>query len=139
MYRNVLIPINLSEKEQRVVEAAARVLHPEAVVATLLHVIEEIDGLAGEEGDNFYAGLRERAEKLLEQRAATLSQLDMEVRREVVVGRRAQSIVGYASENRCDLIVMGSNRIDPDQPGRGLWATSQKVSLLAECPILLIR
>lgn len=139
MYRNVLIPMNLSEKEEKVVDAAARVLHREAVVATLLHVIEEIEGLSGEEGDAFYAGLRARAEKLLEQRSAALSGLDIEVRREVVVGRRAQEILHYASENFCDLIVMGSHRIDPEQPGRGLWATSQKVSLLADCPILLIR
>ena len=139
MYRNVLIPLDLSEREHALVESAARIIDRETGSVTLLHVIEEIEGLAGEEGELFYSGLRERARKVLEARAGSLGRSGLEIRQEIVVGKRASSIVGFASEQRCDLIVMSAERIDPERPERGLWSTPQKVSLLADCPILLIR
>lgn len=139
MYRNVLIPLDLSEHEHVVVESAGRVIDGESGSVTLLHVIEEIEGLVGEEGELFYSGLRERAGKVLEARSGALGRVGIEIRHEIVVGKCAAAIVAFASDNGCDLIVMGSARIDPEQPERGLWSTPQKVSLLAECPILLIR
>jgi nucleotide-binding universal stress UspA family protein len=139
MYRNVLIPLDLSEREREVVETAGRVVDRETGSVTLLHVIEEIEGLVGEEGELFYSGLRERARKVLEARADSLVRVGVEIRHEIVVGKRASAIVGFASEQRCDLIVMGADRLDPAQPERRLWSTPHKVSLLAECPILLVR
>ncbi|MBW2233273.1 MAG: universal stress protein [Deltaproteobacteria bacterium] len=139
MYRNVLIPLDLSEREHTLVESAARIIDPETGSVTLLHVIEEIEGLAGEEGELFYAGLRERAGKVLEARAGLFGRSGIGIRQEIIVGKRASAIVGFASEQRCDLIVMSAERIDPAQPERSLWSTPQKVSLLADCPILLIR
>ena len=139
MFRNILIPMNLSERERLVGETAAGLVESPTGVATLLHVIEEIEGLSGDEGDRFYAGLRERAEKLLEERAQSLAAFGFDLRRVVVVGKRAQTISGFAEEQGCDLIVMGSHRLDPEKPAKGLWTTSQKVSLLAGCPVLLVR
>jgi nucleotide-binding universal stress UspA family protein len=139
VYRNVLIPLDLSEREQSIVESAVRIIDAETGSVTLLHVIEEIEGLAGEEGELFYSGLRDRARSVLEARAGALGRSNIEIRQEVVVGKRASAIVGFATAQRCDLIVMGAERIDPEQPERGLWTTPQKVSLLADCPILLIR
>jgi len=139
MYRHVLVPVNLSDTEYELVKVAAELVESTAGVATLLHVIEEIEGLSGEEGERFYAGLRENAEKLLTALEQSLSDAGIELRREVVVGKRSAAILGFADEHGCDLIVMGSRRIDPDRPERGLWTTSHKVSLLASCPVLLHR
>jgi len=139
MYRHVLVPVNLSETEFELTRVAAEQVEPGSGVATLLHVIEEIEGLSGEEGERFYEGLRANAEKMLDSLEKRLGGLKVELRREVVVGKRSAAILGFADEHDCDLIVMGSRRIDPDRPERGLWTTSQKVSLLASCPVLLHR
>ncbi len=139
MFRNVLIPMNLSERERLVVEMAAGLVESGAGFATLLHVIEEIEGLSGEEGDRFYSGLRQRAEKILEETIESLAPLRCELHRVVVVGKRASTIACFAEDEGCDLIVMGSQRLDPERPDKGIWTTSQKVSLLAGCPVLLVR
>jgi nucleotide-binding universal stress UspA family protein len=139
MYSNVLVPVNLSDKEHRRVQIAAEQVDPLAGVATLLHVIEEIEGLGGDEGERFYAGLRKNAEQVLHSLEQSLAGAEFELRCVIVVGKRSAAIVGYAEEQGCDLIVMGSHRVDPEQPGKGLWTTPHKVSLLADCPILLVR
>ncbi len=139
MFRNILIPVNLSTKEQQLVETIVDLLGSSVEEATLLHVIEEIEGLTGDEGGRFYSGLRDRAEKALIERAQPLARAGLKPNCEVLIGRRAAVIVDAAAERGCDLIVMGSRPLDPESPGRGLWTTSQKVSLLAECPVLLLR
>ncbi len=138
LYRNLLIPINLSERERSVVQAA-RALLAGGGAATLLHVIEEVEGLEGEEGERFYAELRERAEKRLDERATALSMEGVALRRLVVVGRRVQTILAVAEEQGADLLVMGSAAVDPEHPEAGLWSTWQKVALTAHCPVHLVR
>lgn len=139
MFRNVLVPVNLSDRERVVVRAAVPLVDREHGRLTLLHVIEEVEGLVGGEAESFYRSLRERAEKALEGLAREVSGLRCEIQREVVVGRRATTIVRRAEELACDLIVVGAHKIDPAAPMKGLWTTSQKVALLASTPVLLMR
>jgi hypothetical protein len=40
---------------------------------------------------------------------------------------------------QADLIVLTAPRIDPDHPVAGWASLSFKISLLAECPILLVK
>ena len=139
MFQNVLVPVNLNERERTVVKAASELVNPEGGRLLLLHVIEEVEGLLGDEAETFYQGLRARAEQVLQERVQELGQARFDLRREVLVGRRAATIVRRAEELGCDLIVMGAHRIDPDAPTRGMWTTSQKVALLANTPVLLMR
>jgi nucleotide-binding universal stress UspA family protein len=139
MFRNILVPVNLSDWGRLVVKAAADLVAPENGRLSLLHVIEEVEGLSGDEAESFYRSLRERAEQVLQERVRELGRPPCELQREVLVGRRAATIVRRADELGCDLIVMGAHAIDPEAPTRAMWTTSQKVALLASVPVLLMR
>lgn len=60
------------------------------------------------------------------------------VKTEVREGKPARSLVDYAKNNDMDLVVVGSRGVgDPDDSLLG--SVSQKVSLLCECPCLIVR
>ena len=42
-------------------------------------------------------------------------------------------------ENDVDLIILGSQKIDPARPGQGWGTTSYKVGILCRCPVLLVK
>jgi len=63
----------------------------------------------------------------------------LKVDQAVVYGHRSKEIVNYAIENRVDLIIMASHRIDPDRPGYDWSSISYAVAILAPCPVLLAK
>ncbi len=48
-------------------------------------------------------------------------------------------IVRFAGEQPCDPIVLGSHRLDPERPGGGSGPSVTRWTLLAGCPVLLMR
>jgi nucleotide-binding universal stress UspA family protein len=136
--RRILIPLDLSERSSRALDAAARVADP-ACIITLLHVIAEIEGVPADELADFYAGLRAHAEPILQRRAEQLAALGLQSRIEITVGRRGAEILREAEEQGSDLIVLSTHRVDPGRPGGGLGTLSHQVALLAPCDVLLVR
>jgi len=139
MFRKILIPVSLNEKASAVIAAGANLAELHSSSITLLHVIEEIEDLDGDETESFYGGLRERAEARLGEWAGDLAERGLEVGQEVVIGKRGPAIVRGAEALGSDLIVVGSHRIDPDDPARSLGTTSHQVALMAGCQVLLVR
>ena len=76
-------------------------------------------------------GLQEFAERFLSKK--------LKVDQAVVYGHRSKEIVNYAINNRIDLIIMASHRIDPDRPGHDWSSISYAVAILAPCPVLLVK
>ena len=149
MFRDVLVPVDLSEKNLRTVDVAAELLRHCGAGArvTLLHVIETIDHVPFEELEEFYATLQRKAEQGLLDLAGRFQgaggsageAAPEEVQRRVVFGHRARSIVDFAAEQGCDLIILSSHRVDPERRGED-WATlSHKVAILSPCPVLLVK
>ena len=58
---------------------------------------------------------------------------------EILYGNRAQEIASYAAKTKADLIVLTAPRLDPDNPAAGWASLSYKVSLLSQCPVLLVK
>ncbi len=139
MFRRILVPIDLSEKNRIAVETAADLAQPDSTTLTLLHVIETIQDVPFEEIEDFYQTLRERAEESIGGWAAELTGKGLEVRREIVFGKRGPEILRYADEQKCDLVILTSHRLDPERPGGGFGTISHQVALLAGCPVLLMR
>ena len=139
MFRNILIPIDLSGKAQVVVDAALALAQPEPPRITLLHVIETIQDVESEEIEDFYRILRKRAEECLAGWAAQLEQAGVEVHQEIVLGKRAAEIARLAEELGCDLIILRSHRIDPESPMGGIGTISHQVAVLAGCSVLLMK
>jgi len=64
---------------------------------------------------------------------------DIDVSSHILIGHRVQEIINFAAENDIDLIVMNSHKIDLQNPDEGWGTISHKVSILAQCPILLVK
>ena len=139
MFRKILVPLSLNEHANDVVEAGAELAQRHSASLTLLHVIEEIEGLEGEETDSFYQGLRERAEASLSGWAEELTKRGLDVEQEILIGKRGPTIVRCAENLGIDLILVGSHKIDPDDPAHSLGTTSHQVALMAGCHVMLVR
>lgn len=146
MFEKILVPVDLTEKNRSAVEVARELVTANGEL-TLLHVIEELADIPFEELEDFYRRLEERAVRRLKglaeiaggQSGTESGARGVEVRREVVYGRRAQEIVRFADERGSDLIVLGSHPVDRTRPGEG-WATlSYQVAILARSPVLLLK
>lgn len=139
MFQNILVPVDLSERNQVSVRAAAELADPATASVTLLHVIETIQDVPFDEIEDFYQTLRERAEESIGRWAAELTEKGLRIRREIVFGKRGWEILRYAEEQRCDLIVLTSHRVDQERPTANFGTISHQVALLAPCPVLLMR
>lgn len=139
MFKNILVPVDLTDKNEAAVEAAASLARLTSGKVVLLHVIETLE-LPFDELEDFYRELEERAEPKMAQLCAPLIQAGFDsVDRVVVYGKRADEVVGYADQHDHDLIVLSSHRVDRANPGLA-WATlSYKVAILAQCPVLLVK
>ncbi len=109
---------------------------------SLLHIVQTIE--AGPDGPDeetrqFYAQVCQRAESDLEQLARRFEEALIECEFKVHVGDRLQEILSFAANHNVDLIVMCSHRIDPEHIAETWGTLSYKVSVLCECPVLLLK
>lgn len=138
MFSNILVPVDLTEKNTRAVDAALGLAQPGSTKVSLLHVIETID-LPFEELEEFYGRLEQKAAAGMDQLAAPLVEAVLPVERCVAYGSRSREIVTHAESHEIDLIIMSSPLVDPDNPTQDWAAVSYKVAILARCPVLLVK
>lgn len=139
MFKTILLPVDLSNKHQQALNAAADLAGFGKGEVILLHVIETISGVSMDEERNFYQRLEKMARKHLEQLAGHFIQRTVPCRSEVVFGNRGSEIVRYATDQGIDLIVLTAPRLDPQNPGAGWASLSWKISMLSPCPVLLVK
>jgi nucleotide-binding universal stress UspA family protein len=139
-FTHVLVPLDLSTKNERTLAIALDVAAQNGARVTLLHVIQRIEGMPQTELRDFYRRLEERAHKRLTLVARRFVARKLRTTQSVVVGTPAREIVGYAATKKVDLIVINSHQvIDLDRPGEGLGTTSYKVAILCRCPVMLVK
>ncbi|MCB0115907.1 MAG: universal stress protein [Caldilineaceae bacterium] len=136
MFKNILIPVDFSKHNHETVTAAQALADRNKGQITLLHVIELIAETDRHgELDSFYDDLEGQAiEKF-----TPLQALAAQANCEVVFGDRVEEILNYADSHDVDLIVMSSRRVDPQNPGENLGTISQRIGILAQCPVLLMK
>jgi nucleotide-binding universal stress UspA family protein len=135
MLAHVVVPIDLSKRSTR----ALRIVETLPTKrATVLHVIQRVPGVPAAELRSFYAGLRRRAERVVERAAASLAASGLRVGHVVTIGDPAREILRFAAARRADLLVLGSHQLGP-KPGQELGTTSFKVALACACPVLLVK
>jgi nucleotide-binding universal stress UspA family protein len=139
MFKNILVPTDFLDNDQHALDIAVRLCSMDNGKISLLHVIEVIQNTTFEEFKDFYSGLENRSFKGLN---AIIDRLDIEeiaVEPRVVYGNRTREIVRYAEENNVDLIIMKSHKVDLEERSQGWGTISYKVSILAQCPVLLVK
>jgi nucleotide-binding universal stress UspA family protein len=139
MFSNVLVPVDLTDRNGRPVRTAVELAAATHGRVTLVHVIQRIAGLSASEGRSFYTRLERKAAEKLAALARRRRVSGVEIRGEVLIGSPAADIARYAARHDNDLIVMASHRVEPRRPGRGLGTTSYKVAILCACPVMLVK
>jgi nucleotide-binding universal stress UspA family protein len=139
MFKNILIPLDLTDKHQPALDLAAEFAEQSGGEVTLLHVIEIIPGLPFEEDKAFYTRLETKARGHLEKFGKPLADREIACHGEVLFGNRAQEIVRFARENRIDLVLLTTPAVDPDRPAAGWGSLSYKIGFFCPCPVLLVR
>ena len=105
----------------------------------LLHVIETIEQLDFDELKSFYDRIEKSARKTLGEFAERFVSNKLRVEQAVIYGHRIHPIVDYTMQNRIDLTIMASHRVDPEQPGRDWSSISYAVAILSPSPVLLAK
>jgi nucleotide-binding universal stress UspA family protein len=139
MFKKIILPVDMTDKHQRALEVAGDLAEQTKGEIILLHVIEIIPGLAVEDERDFYDRLEAKANRHLQHLQARLETRKVAVRGVVVYGNRTKEVVHFAAQTGADLIVLTSPHLDPANPGVGFGSLSYKVSMLAACPVLLVK
>jgi nucleotide-binding universal stress UspA family protein len=139
MFSRILVPVDLSDRNGAAVEAAAELAAASSGVVIVLHVIEELENVPRSELEDFYQGLRGRAEGVLDGLRGQLEGRGVPVETAIRMGKPGTEILRFAEDESCDLAVMRSHVIDREHPTRGIGTTSHQIALAARCPVLLVR
>jgi universal stress protein A len=139
MFKNILVPTDFLDDDQHALDIAVRLCSMDNGKISLLHVIEVIQNTTFEEFEDFYSGLETRSFKGLNGIIDRLDTKEITVEPRVVYGNRTREIVRYAEENSADLIIMKSHKVDLEERSQGWGTISYKVSILAQCPVLLVK
>lgn len=138
MFGHILVPVDFTDKSARALDAAMRMAAAERSRLTLLHVIETLE-YEDSELKPFYESLESRAWSKLQPMAEQVAQAGIEVEKDVVYGRRAVCIVDYANDKKADLLILSSHRITLDKLPKNLLTLSYQVSIMCQCPVLLVK
>jgi nucleotide-binding universal stress UspA family protein len=139
MFQKILVPTDLTEKSMAAVDLAYEFAVQSKAQVVLLHVIETIEHVKFDELKEFYGRLERSARNGLQECAERFEERSLPVEHVVLYGHRTKSIVDYAVENRVDLIMMASHRVDPDRPGHDWSSISYAVAILSPVPVLLVK
>jgi nucleotide-binding universal stress UspA family protein len=139
MFQRILVPVDLTQKSLTAVDMAYEFATQTEAEVVLLHVIETIEHIQFEELKPFYDRLESSARKGLQEFSERFVANKLRIEHAVVYGHRTKKIVDFAIENRTDLIIMASHRIDPDHPGHEWSSISYAVAILSPCPVLLAK
>jgi nucleotide-binding universal stress UspA family protein len=139
MFKNILVPTDLSEKSVTALDIALKIGSEDEPKITLLHVIETIDEADYGEFEKFYEKLKDRAQRKMDEMAGRCGVKAPLVQKKIVFGNRVNEIVRFAHENGIDLIILSSHRIDSVDAAAG-WATiSYRVGILSPCPVMMVK
>jgi universal stress protein A len=139
MFERILVPVDLTDKSLKAVDMAYDFASSLGAEVVLLHVIETIEQLTFDELRSFYDRIENSARKGLREFSERFVANKLRVDQRVIYGHRVKQIIEFAIENRIDLIIMASHRIDPDRPGHDWSSISYTVAILSPTPVLLAK
>ncbi len=139
MFQRILVPTDFSEQSKRALDIALAISELDKGCITLLHVIEIIADSTFAEFESFYSRLEDRARKNMDDWTDTMTGGGVKIEKKIIYGNRTGEIIRFAEENRMDLIVLNSHKIDVNDTSRGWGTISYKVSILSSCPVMLVK
>ena len=141
MFQRILVPVELTEKDLRAVEAARDLAaaNPESdTEIVLLHVIETVD-LPFEELEDFYGKLESRAVEVMDELAASLASESVSVVHRIAVGSRVPEILAHGEEMAADLVILVARKVDPSDPGTAWSGIAYQTAILSGVSVLMLK
>jgi nucleotide-binding universal stress UspA family protein len=138
-FQHILVPLDFTPKNQVALDIAFELASQNRSSVTLFHAIETIENLPQDELQSFYSRITSRAESELETRSQRFTAAGIRVDTKIRYGKRLAEIIRDARERKVDLIVMSSHKFDPLAPAASLGTLSYQVSVLCDCPVLLVK
>jgi universal stress protein A len=139
MFKRILVPLDLSGRNERTLDTARELAQLHHARVTLLHVVQQIPDVATSELRGFYRRLERMSARRLGHIAERFAARGLGVAVAVCIGEPAREIVKTAASKKIDLIVMGSHKVRPGPPANGWGTTSYKVGIFCQCPVLLVK
>lgn len=139
MFRRILVPLDIAQKNQPALAAAAELARQNESTVLLLHVIERIELVPDEELKSFYQQIEANVQRELSLAAHTLTKLGITTTTHITYGRRAEEVVRFAIDNQVDLIVLRSHRYDAQTAKFPVGTLSHQLAVLAQCAVLLVK
>jgi nucleotide-binding universal stress UspA family protein len=139
MFQKILLPLDLADKHQAAMRAAGELARQNNGAVILLHVVELIRGLDREDEKWFYDRLERQARDHLARIASTLAQQKVACHAEVIFGHRIEDTLRFAADQKADLIILTSPHFHREQPVLSLGSMAWKISVVATCPVLLVK
>lgn len=139
MFKNILVPLDLTDKHRAALASAGELAKQSHGAVVLFHVVECIPGLTEQDEKDFYSRLERVAQAHLQKCAAAFMAQGIPCQLKVVLGQRAPETAAHARKMGADLIILTAPPFDPTNPIGGWGSMSWKISLLAPCPVLLVK
>jgi nucleotide-binding universal stress UspA family protein len=139
LFKHLLVPLDFTPKNAAALRVALDLAKQNQARVTLMHVVETIEYADDEKIAAFYESLKKRARAKLATFAEGFHDAKVPVAVKIVMGKTARAIVSYAMRKGVDLVVLSSHKIKLDEAPKG-WATlSYQVSILCQCPVMLVK
>ena len=138
MFSKILVPVDLTQKNTGAISVARDLAQHDGGEIVLLHVIETLE-VPFEELREFYDRLEENAQVRLEDLAEPLRSAGINCTKSIVFGTRVPEIVFHAQNEGCDLIVISSHKLNPDNAQKTWTSISHQVAILAQTPVLVLK
>jgi len=139
MFKNILVPTDLSDKSLKALEIALNMSAKCDCKITFLHVIERIEDSDDSEFKLFYDKLATRARLKMKEMIKQYNTRKVEIDNEIIFGNRVGEIVNFTYKHSIDLIILTSHKLNKVDAVEG-WATiSYKVGILAPCPVMMVK
>ena len=139
MFKNILVPTDLSDKSLKALEIALNMSAKGDCKITFLHVIERIEDSDDSEFKLFYDKLATRARLKMKEMIKQYNTRKVEIDNEIIFGNRVGEIVNFTYKHSIDLIILTSHKLNKVDAVEG-WATiSYKVGILAPCPVMMVK
>ena len=139
MFKNILIPSDLTERNLKAMDIAVKLAQEDSAAVTLLHVIETVEQVDSEDFDKFYRQLGARAGRKIDKLIAKYGREGITMEKQILYGRRVYEILNFAVAHGVDLIIMSSHKLDPENAAEGWGTISFKVGVLSHCPVMLVK
>ncbi|MCP4359198.1 MAG: universal stress protein [Chloroflexi bacterium] len=139
MFQHILVPVDLSDRNNQAVDIAVEMAQMSNGRVTLLHIIKLISGGTYDEFADFYQKLEGKAYQKMSNLITPYQGQGVDLTSHILIGHRVQEIINFAAEQQANLIVMNSHKINLENPDEGWGSISHKVGILAQCPIMLVK